>query len=382
MNYSAKEFSEIFEPMIEDSVEKGLISHAEDFIDHIDNLEDISNYYVLDKSVIAYLISNIIYPDMTSVYESAKVEFAEGVDLDNLGLERGIERPKATHAGVNVTFTLNELQSVDVNIPEGVIVSTEDGVEYITDKAIYIPSGSLATTVYCKSVDTGVGTKIKENTLNTIVSNLDYDFTCLNENASSGGEDEYSDDEYRYLVLNWYKIHLKGSREAFEYYFANFDGIDGYKLVPNWNQSGTLKIILDPGTPEQLDTAYNEIKANVCQVDDDIFMTKPIDKEFDIYAVVNVDIDQINPYSNSEKEDIRNRILTAIKTFIDGGYTTDNEYYPGLSIGEDFIPHKLAVFLDDEIPELKNISFKYPEDYVEIQDEEIGVSQNINIEMI
>lgn len=64
----------------------------------------------------------------------------------------------------------------------------------------------------------------------------------------------------------------------------------------------------------------------------------------DVYATVNVDIDQINPYSDTEKEDIRSRIIQAIKVFIDGGYTVSNEYYPGLLIGEDFIPYKLGVF--------------------------------------
>ena len=60
----------------------------------------------------------------------------------------------------------------------------------------------------------------------------------------------------------------------------------------------------------------------------------------------------------------------------------DGNYYPGLLIGEDFIPHKLAVFLDDEVQELKNITFTTPEDYIKITDEEIGVSGNLTVEMI
>ena len=75
-------------------------------------------------------------------------------------------------------------------------------------------------------------------------------------------------------------------------------------------------------------------------------------------------------------------IETAIKVFIDGGYRVNNVYYSGLKIGEDFIPHKLAVFLDEEIPELKNITFNYPTDYISINDEEKGSSNNITIEMM
>ena len=95
-----------------------------------------------------------------------------------------------------------------------------------------------------------------------------------------------------------------------------------------------------------------------------------------------MDIDRLNPYSASEKDVIEAKIISAIKIFIDGGYRVNGDWYEGLYLGEDFIPHKLAVFLDDEIPELKNISFKYPEDYVQILDDEIGVSNNIEIEMM
>ncbi|WP_042693419.1 hypothetical protein [Methanobrevibacter oralis] len=95
-----------------------------------------------------------------------------------------------------------------------------------------------------------------------------------------------------------------------------------------------------------------------------------------------MNIDRINPFSSSEKEIISQKIKTGIKTFIDGGYCTDGSYYQGLLIGEDFIPHKLAVFLDNEINELKSISFDFPENFIEILDEEIGVSNNITIEMI
>ena len=160
------------------------------------------------------------------------------------------------------------------------------------------------------------------------------------------------------------------------------DGLDSYKLVPNWNGDGTIKCVLDPGTDYQLNKAYSELQSTVTQATEDIFMSAPVVKLIDIYATVNVDIDQLNPFSNVEKSEIQARIISAIKVFIDGGYASDGSWYPGLILGEDFIPHKLAVFLDDEIPELKNINFHTPEDYVTILDEEVGTSNIITIEMI
>ena len=385
MNYVEKKYEEIFEAMLEDSLEKGLISHAEEFQDYIANSQDISNYYVMDKSVLAQMFEKIYTQAITPVYESAKVEYAEGQDLDDIGKILGIPRPQATCAEVECAFTLRNAldeNEGDVNIPAGIIIETDSGIQYQTVESIFIANGETETTALARAIESGLGSKIIADTLTNIVSEITYDLTVNNPSSSKGGTEAYTDDEYRYFLINWRKIYIKGSTEAFEYYFANFDGIDSYRLVPNWNGTGTMKCILDPGTSEQLNRAYQELQTQVTQATEDITMFAPLENPIDIYAVVNVDIDQINPYSEVEKTDIQARIITAIKTFIDGGYRSNGSWYPGLYLGEDFISHKLAVFLDEEISELKSIKFNYPSDYIEITDEEIGVSNEITIEMV
>lgn len=381
MNYSQKYFEEIFESMLDDSLEKGLISHAEDFPAYIANQEDISNYYVMDKAVIAGMFQTV-YEDMTRIYESDKVEYAEGTDLDEIGAIVGVPRPEATYAEVLVTFIIPDAVTENIEIPEGVIISTVDGIEYETVETIFIAENDYQAIVTARALTPGVAGKVIENTLTTLVTSLGYNFVVNNPVSSSGGNEVYSDDEYRYLLMNWIKIRLKGSNEAYENYFANFNGLDSYKLVPNWDGDGTMKCVLDPGTDYQLNRAYTELQGSITQATEDIFMSSPVSKLIDIYATVNVDIDQVNPYSSVEKSEIQARIVKAIKTFIDGGYINDGTWYQGLVLGEDFIPHKLAVFLDDEIPELKNITFHTPDDYVSILDEELGTSNTITIEMI
>ena len=381
MNYVEKTYEEIFEDMLTDSLEKGLISHADEFEAYIKNKEDISNYYVMDKSVLAEMFAKV-YKSITSVYESAKVEYAEGIDLDSIGDIVGIPRPQATSAEVICTFSISQTLEEDINIPAGVVVATASGIEYETLENIFIPVGDTVTSISARAVVPGVGSKIVEHALRIIVDELEHNLIVDNPKASSGGTEIYTDDEYRYLLMNWRKIYLKGSLEAYEEYFANFNGIDSYRIVPNWNGTGTIKCILDPGTPSQLNKAYQELQDTVTQATEDITMFAPINKYIDIYAKVNVDIDQINPYSSGDKSIIQAKIISAIKVFIDGGYRQNGSWYPGLYLGEDFIPHKLAVFLDEEIPELKNITFNYPEDYIQILDEEIGVSNEITIEMI
>lgn len=382
MNYEEQDYDEIFKAVLDDSVEMGLISKADDFSSVIANRQDISNYYVMDKSAISKMFE-MFYERATLIYNSNNLALATGVDLDNFGDEKGIPRPSATAASVEVTFTYNEGElTSDISLEEGIIVSTENGIQYETVEPLYIPVDSASATVQCLSVESGSHVRIIENAITNVVSNLPYRFLVTNAKASTGGTDEYSDDEYRELLYKWREILIKGSNAAYEEYFANFDGIEGYKLIPNWNGTGTMKVILEPGTPYILNAAYDDLQNSVSQANEDITMFAPSEKYIDIYAVVNIDIDQINPYSELEKEDIKSKIESAIKVFIDGGYRNDETWTNGLNIGEDFIPHKLAVFLDEEIPELKSIQFKYPEDYIAIRDEEIGKTNTITIEMV
>lgn len=381
MNYREKDYEEIFEAVLEDSVENGLISRADDFTALIKNRQDISNYYVMDKSAISKMFE-IFYDNATLIYNSNNINLATGIDLDHIGDERGIHRPPATKASVEVVFTVDDELGTDLSIDDGIVISTNSGIKYETVEKLYISSEDTSATITCKSVEAGSHVKVAENTLIKIVDNLPYHLSVTNPNPSSGGTDAYTDEMYRILLLNYRKILIKGSLEAFEEYLANFEGIDSYKIVPLWDGTGTIKVILNPGTPELLNEAYNDLQKIVAQLDDDITMFAPNERKINIYALVNVDIDMINPYSSSEKDNIKKRIITAIKLFIDGGYRVNGSYYTGLNIGEDFIPHKLAVFLDEEIPELKNIEFNYPEDYITILDEEIGVSNEITIEMV
>lgn len=381
MNYNQKYYNEIFEKMLNDSVENGLISRAEDFQSYINNRDDISNYYVMDKSVIAEMFSTV-YEDLTNVYNRVDVALATGKDLDNLGDLVGIIRPSATYAMTVLTFTVNSGVSEDISYDENILVESRNGITYRTLEKVNIPEGVSSCDVQAIATVPGTRSRVSAGVLTNIITPNIVDVSVTNPSASSGGVDEYNDDDYRQLILAWSLIYLRGSLEAYESYFSNFDGIDGYKLVPNWDGTGTMKIVLDPGTDYQLNRAYNEIQTSVVQATEAVVLTSPEKVPIDISAVVNIDIDQINPYSDIEKDNVKANIRKSIVTFIDGGDRLNGEYYPGLMIGEDFIPHKLAVFLDEEINELKNIQFHYPDDYVSILDDEIGVANNISIEMI
>lgn len=384
MTYAQKYYEEIFLVNLENAYDNGLISHDEEFMTYIKSKQDISNFYVMNLSVFSDSIDDVYY-DMTDVYNSNKVTLALGEDLDrSIGDSIGCLRPEATSASVLLEFTTEEYDTVKT-IPIGIQVATKDGVTYSTVEEVDLPPYTTTISVQANAVEPGMASRVLAGTLTYFVSDTSEESiginikSVTNPSSSSGGTNTLNDEEYRNLLLNHRKENIRGSWEALEKFFTEYEGLNSYKLIPCWNGSGTLKVVLDPGTPYQLNDVYNKIISGVAQFDDDISMFSYEPVPINIYATCNVDIDLINPYSSVEKEAIKSRIVDAIRLYIDGNVTQ----YSGLRIGEDFIPYQLGVFLKEEklVPELKNITFSYPTAPITIRDEQKGVANDIVIEM-
>lgn len=382
MNYVQRSYKEILLKELNDAVGQGLISHEEDFINYIESRNDISNFYVMNLSVDALRFDEA-YTDVTKVYNSNKIGLAVNYDLDSIGEYIDCPRPLASKSGVELTFTLNYNPKTDLRIPAGVKVTGDKGVVFETVDELYFPVGTTVTRAYAYSTITGVGSKVSAGSLNKILTKLSTylngSLTVINVNASSGGDEAYTDDEYRELLRNWIRSNQRGNDWAYRKYFANLDGVDGYKIVPNWDGSGTVKIIVDPGDEHLLNNVYDDLNNIVTQETEDIYLTAPERVVVDISAKINIDIDVVVPWGRDKKDEVKAKVVSAIKLFIDGGYRTDGSYYKGMGIGEDFIPHKLSVFLDNEVSELKNISFDYPDKVISVSDEEQCFSGVLNI---
>lgn len=388
-NYVQKFYEELFLFSLENAYDDGLISHDENFLIYIKSKQDISNFYVMNLSVLADSLEDVHY-DMQDVYLSNKIDYALGTDLDEIGRIIGCTRPAATRASVVLTFRTNSYDSVKV-IPAGITVSNNKGVSYVTVSDVELPTGTSEIDIYALASEAGIGSRVLANTLTTIVGDATEETigvslnSVTNKNPSSGGNDTYNDEDYRELILDWRKENIRGSQEAFTKFFAEYDGITSYTLIPNWNGvTGTLKIVVDPGDSEQLNDIYTKLRESVTQMTEDITLFAPEQVPIDIYAVCNVDIDVINPYSSIEKDSIKSRIEDAVKLYIDGNVTE----YTGLRIGEDFIPYQLGVFISKLVPELKDITFKYPRDKngevvpITITDEQKAVYHAANIEIL
>ena len=355
VNYKEKDYDEIFLSMIKDAYVNGLVSTDERFFDYIQNREDIENMYCLFLSVYAFENSQI-FEEMTKLYNSNDIDKAQGKDLDIIGNKFGIPRPGARKSSVELLFTINAIDpTLDFNIPQGTIVSTVKGKNYYTVEPAVITHGQLNTSVQAKSSSDGYDSRVDKDTLT--VCGLDG-VSVTNPKGSGGGRGEYTDKEYRQLIKNWAYSHIKGTKEAYDLFFAYYDGVDSYRLFPKWDGGGTLKIIVDPADDWILNDLSEKIAENVQLIDDDVYITGAIERRIDVAVNVNVDIDNAQYYSVDEREDIAERVQKAVKLFIDGGYRKDGRYFQGLRIAEDFVPFQCGMFIAAEVDEVRSVDFR------------------------
>ena len=236
MTYTQKYYEEIFLNNLENAYDNDLISHNEEFVDYVKSKQDISNFYVMNLSVISDGIDDVYY-DMTDVYNSNKVTLALGEDLDrSIGDAIGCPRPDATYASVVLTFTTENYDTVKT-IPSGIQVSTDDGVTYSTIEDVNLPPNNTEIDVQAYAVNSGMSSRVLANTLTHFVSDVGEESigvllkSVTNQNSSTGGYNAFNDEEYRELLLNHRKENIRGSFEAFEKFFDEYDGLNRLLVI-------------------------------------------------------------------------------------------------------------------------------------------------------
>ena len=354
VNYKPKDYETIFMEMLTDGYLEQLLSSDENFLSYVKNRDDIENNLVMLLSILS-LEDSKEYDEMTKIYDSNDIEIATGNDLDILGDKCATLRPQATKSSVTLTFTLNNIQDTDYVIPQNTIVSTDDGISYATTDDAVIIRGEYHTDVGALAVVNGDGSRVEAETLNnTSLPNVQV----TNYKGSSGSHEAYTDNEYRQLLRNWTYSHIRGTKEAFEEFFANYDGLDDYRLVPRWDGAGTLKIIVDPSDDWIINKLQEELSKHTYLLIEDVLITGAVDRPVDIKCTVNVDIDNPVQYTDIDYGQIRELVEKAIKVYIDGGYRRDGTYHKGLGIGSDVIPFQIGMFVANEIPLIKSIDFQ------------------------
>lgn len=355
-NYKQKDYETIFLELLTDGYLEGLLSNDEHFLDYVKNRQDIENNFALMMSIYA-LKDSKEYEQMTNIYLSNDIDYAVGNDLDILGSKCATSRPQATKSSVELLFKLEEASDSDITIPQNTIVYDENGIGYATVDDATIIRGEYITTTGALSVMNGGNSRVEPYTLNycqTIPNNI----TVTNPHSSSGSHEAYTDNEYRELLRNWTYSHIRGTKEAYEEFFASYDGLDDYRLIPKWDGTGTMKIIIDPANDWIKNDLYNKLQEKTFLLIEDVVITGATPRPLDVDLTINVDIDQTVSYSETDYANIKELVERALTVYVDGGYRRDGTYYKGLGIGQDFIPFKAGIFINEEIPQIMSIDWQ------------------------
>ena len=355
-NYKQKDYETIFTELLTDGYLEGLLSTDEHFLEYVKNRQDIENNFALMMSIYA-LKDSKEYEEMTNIYLSNDVDYAVNRDLDILGSKCNTTRPQATKSSVELLFTIDSPTDYDITIPQNTLVYTDNGVGYATATDGVIIRGETSTNVGALSVLNGGNSRVEPYTLNT-APELSNNITVTNPKGSSGSHETYNDKEYRELLRNWTYAHIKGTKEAYEEFFANYDGLDDYRLIPKWDGTGTLKIIIDPSNDWIKNDLYTKLQERTFLLVEDVTITGAVERPLDVDCTINVDIDQVIKYSDVDYANIKELVERAIKVYVDGGYRRDGTYHKGLGIGQDFIPFKAGIFINEEIPQIMSIDWK------------------------
>jgi len=294
-----------------------------------------------------------IYMLMELVNEAGRIAFvetAEGEWLDKHGANPYIQLTRHTgeYSTGFVTFSIPDISTNAITIPEGTIVlSTDNGLEYSTNIETVIPVGETSVTVACTCLTTGEDGDCPAGSISIV--NNDYTnivgLSVVNEDNFSGGVDYEDDDDYRARLLEFIRKDDFGSLPYYTELAENVSGVHDVLLVDD--ASYTKKILVNgdvkptpDGVLTDVLTAFSD--TNNIIVGQSFIVDKPTYTLVDL--VVNVVVDDLDDLSSSDVE-------TLLNNFFDGGDDIVGLEFDGLSIGESLTKNALysAFFIIDTV---------------------------------
>lgn len=162
------------------------------------------------------------------------LKYATGAALDHLGAIKKLTRNPASRAQVTMRFSLTAARTSATGVPAGTRVSDQGENYFATDKYFEIPAGSLSGTVTATAVTAGVAANGKPaGSINVLVDQTPYIAEVVNTDASSGGAEIESDDDFTRRIYNaplsW---SVAGPSGAYEYWArqsrADIDDVVAY----------------------------------------------------------------------------------------------------------------------------------------------------------
>lgn len=263
--------------------------------------------------IVILLLNNINYTGKQNL-----VKYAEGSNLDHLGILVGVERLKATAANTTIEVTLSETRKVNTLIPKGTRVTAGDNIYFATDDNLIIKVGETKAEVMATCTITGEkGNGYNIGEINQIVDPIPYVKSMINKTISVNGAEIENDNSFREAIIEAPEgFSVAGPEGAYQYHVKRVSDliIDVAVISPIPGEVDIIPLLINGEIPQQemltlIDDTVNDKK--IRPLTDKVVVKAP--------TVVNYDIElkyYISKDNESMATSIQEKIEEAIDSFI------------------------------------------------------------------
>lgn len=241
----------MFETYTEDYLRKRLLDRVSDYLAKMEGtiLWEIMNSVAME--------SKEIFIEMENVYNQRLLDTATGDDLSDVCRSfHGVTRKLATQSKGVIRFSGTN----GTTIPQGSIISTENGIQFSTSVTGIITNGYID--IEAKSINTGFINNVSIGSVNKIVSSISGVTSIGNITAMDSGTDLEEDAALRDRTYE--KINTPISSEnpnQYKLWAKEVPGINDAYPLEAWNGPLSIKIfcidsLKKPCTQAICDNAY------------------------------------------------------------------------------------------------------------------------------
>ena len=244
------------------------------------------------------------------------LKYSKGAFLDHVAAIKRITRNGASAAVVTMRFTLSDIRSSVVTIPEGTRVQAED-IFFETIEYAEIEAGDTSIDILCQCMTEGVeGNGFEPGAIITLVDPIPYVASVINVDTSAGGADVESDDSLRERVyLAPAGFSTAGASDSYIYWAKSFSSAVSDVVVDDPEPGDVVVSFLVNGevpTPAIIESMYSWLNDKTIRpLTDHLTVQAPDIEYFEVELTY-----YINSSDYSKVTSIQNAVEQAVDEYI------------------------------------------------------------------
>lgn len=198
------------------------------------------------------------------IKQQAFPQTAHGEYLDYHAQMRGLQRKDAVKAVGSVRFSIPKASDVNIEIPQGTIISTggETPINFQTIEYACINAGDISVDVKAEAINGGVMGNVTSGKISVIVTMTTEILSVSNPNAFTLGADDEDDETLRQRIVNSMKFIINGTNK--EYYASlakTVSGVECVNVVPYKYGRGSVAIYISGKNSTLSSQTVSQVKA-------------------------------------------------------------------------------------------------------------------------